>query len=397
MASPLALIAGPDPQSPKREAPFRHNQLPIRQKTVSLSVESPTRTLVMPHYARTTNEESVIRMKGKFCLASNQVVYFDPNHTSEFSLYIESHLDEIKEWFDEYDYEFCYVPDICRQITTEQIQYLFPNWKKGTAETLGNDFIKSWLHKNNSTIGAGFLRLDDGLKKTCKFYPLVPFATKSWEEQLSQYKQFLLDRYNEFDHICFSISEPGEGDGLYSVYEKKLSLADNKFSEEEISAEIRRIVEQLHKEGFEEFVMRCMVPVEEKLSRITITPRYEILLPDYDNKIIDMSPLPKAVFLLFLKHPEGIYFKDLVDYKEELRGIYEKITNRTSASVVGDSIDKVTDPTQNAINEKCSRIREAFIQHMDKRLAENYYITGFRSERKRITLPRHMVDWQCVV
>jgi hypothetical protein len=140
-----------------------------------------------------------------------------------------------------------------------------------------------------------------------------------------------------------------------------------------------------------------MVPVEEKLSKLVITKKYEIVLPDYGNKTIEMSPLPKAVFLLFLKHPEGIYFKNLVDYKDELRGIYEKITNRTSASVVDDSIDKVTDPTQNAINEKCSRIREAFTQQMDKSLARSYYITGWRGGAKRITLPRHMVKWQVEV
>lgn len=108
-----------------------------------------------------------------------------------------------------------------------------------------------------------------------------------------------------------------------------------------------------------------------------------------------MSPLPKAVFLLFLKHPEGLYFKDLVDYKDELHGIYEKITNRTSSMVIGDSIDKVTDPTQNAINEKCSRIREAFIKHIDKKLAKSYYITGWRSKPKRITLSRNLMEWQC--
>lgn len=340
-------------------------------------------------------DEDIVRMKGRqFCLEPNQVVFYDPSFTSEFSDYIEGHLDEIKDWFRDLDYEFCYVPDICKQITTEQIQYLFPNWTNGIVELLGSDFLKSWLYEQYSDIGAGFLRLDEGLKKTCKYFPLVPLDKKPWEEQLSLYKPLLLERYNVLDHICFSISEPGEGDGLFSVYEKKLCLAEKEFSEEEISTEIKRIVEQLHSEGFEEFVLKCMVPVEEKLSKLVITKKYEIVLPDYGNKTIEMSPLPKAIFLLFLKHPEGIYFKDLVDYKDELRGIYEKITNRTSATVVDDSIDKVTDPTQNAINEKCSRIREAFVQQMDKSLAKSYYITGCRGGAKRITLPRHMVKWQ---
>lgn len=348
------------------------------------------------------DRESIVRIKGKqFYITPNQIVYYDPDGTSEFSSYIEIHLNEIKDWFQEIDYEFCYIPDICKHFTNEQIHYLFPNWEGNDVALLGSDLLKSWLVKQYSNIGAGFLRLDDGLKKTYRFFPLTSLDKKSWEEQLSQYKPLLLESHNECCEISgdirFSISTTGEDNSLYSVFEKKLSIADSNFSEEDISVEIKRIIEQLHKDGFEEFVLRCMVPVEEKLSRVTITSNYEILLPDFGNKIIEMSPLPKAVFLLFLKHPEGLYFKDLVDYKDELRGIYEKMTNRTSSMVIGDSIDKVTDPTQNAINEKCSRIREAFLKQMDERLAKSYYITGFKSERKRITLPRNLVVWQCVL
>lgn len=345
------------------------------------------------------DRESIVRIKGKqFYLAPNQVVYYDPDGISEFSSYIEMHLDEIKDWFHAIDYEFCYIPDICKHFTNEQILYLFPNWKGDDVALLGNDLLKSWLVKQFSKIGAGFLRLENVLNKTYKHFALASFDTMSWEEQMKVYKPILFERLNECsqnDQIGFFVPKAGENDTLYSVFEKKMSFADKNFSDEEISTEIKRFVEQLHANGFKEFVLRCMVPVDEKLSRVTITSNYEIVLPDYGNKIIEMSPLPKAVFLLFLKHPEGIYFKDLVDYKNELRGIYEKITNRTSSMVIGDSIDKVTDPTQNAINEKCSRIREAFLKQMDERLAKSYYITGFKSERKRIALPRNLVVWQC--
>lgn len=343
------------------------------------------------------DRESTVRIKGKqFYLAPNQVVYYDPSGISEFSSYIEMHLDEIKDWFHAIDYEFCYIPDICKHFTNEQILYLFPNWKGDDVALLGNDLLKSWLVKQYSKTGAGFLRLENVLNKTYKHFAFVPFDTMSWEEQMKLYKPILFESLNEcsLNHDD-QIRLAGENDTLYSVFEKKMSLADNNFSDEEISAEIKRFVEQVHTKGFKEFVLRCMVPVEEKLSRIVVSPKYEIVLPDYGNKIIEMSPLPKAVFLLFLKHPEGLYFKDLVDYKDELRGIYEKITNRTSSMVIGDSIDKVTDPTQNAINEKCSRIREAFLKQMDERLAKSYHITGFKSERKRITLPRNLVVWQC--
>lgn len=370
------------------------------RKAVLLSVESPTQTPVMPNLVRRIIDESTVRMKGKqFSLAPDQVVFYDPNYTSEFSSYIGGHLDEVKDWFQDLDYKFCYIPDICKHITSEQIQFLFPNWTDGIVQVVGNDLLKSWLYEKDSNIGAGFLRLAEGLKKTCKFFPLAPLNKKSWDEQLNQYRPLLIESHNQCYEICgdqirFSVSRASEDNSLYSFFEKKLSLADGNFSEDEISAEIKRMIEQLHKDGFEEFVLRCMVPIEEKLSRIVITSKCDIVLPDYGNKLIEISPLPKAVFLLFLKHPEGLYFKDLVDYKEELRSIYGKITNRVSSLVIGNSIERVVDPTENSINEKCSRVNEAFLKQMDERLAKKYCITGYKSERKRITLPRNLVEWQ---
>jgi len=131
-----------------------------------------------------------------------------------------------------------------------------------------------------------------------------------------------------------------------------------------------------------------------KLSRLTITKDYRIFLPDYHNLEITMTPLPKAVYFLFLMHPEGILFKHLPDYRDELMNIYKHISNREMLRDMEKSIDDVTNPTKNAINEKCSRIREAFIRHFDESVAKNYFITGFRSEPKKIALDRQLVTWE---
>lgn len=60
----------------------------------------------------------------------------------------------------------------------------------------------------------------------------------------------------------------------------------------------------------------------EQLSRLIITEKYDIILPDYHDMQIKMEPLIKAVFILFLRHEEGIVFKNLSDYREELHTIY---------------------------------------------------------------------------
>ena len=137
-----------------------------------------------------------------------------------------------------------------------------------------------------------------------------------------------------------------------------------------------------------------MIDKRTKLSRMVITKDFRIFLPDYGDMEIVMSPLPKAVFLLFLRHEEGIPFKCLSDYRDELQQIYMQLTNRVQTYVIHKSLDDVCDPTKNAINEKCARIREAFVGRFDDRLAKNYYITGNRGEAKRITLQRNLVTWE---
>lgn len=51
------------------------------------------------------------------------------------------------------------------------------------------------------------------------------------------------------------------------------------------------------------------------------------------------------------------------------------------------SIEDVTNPLLNSINEKCARIRSAFVKEFDESLAKNYFVTGERGEAKKITLP----------
>jgi uncharacterized protein (DUF1810 family) len=131
-----------------------------------------------------------------------------------------------------------------------------------------------------------------------------------------------------------------------------------------------------------------------KFSRITITKDCAVLLTDYDNKEVKMEPMTKAVFLLYLKHPEGIAFKHLPDYRKELADIYERIKPYGLNDRVIKSIEDVTNPFLNSINEKCSRVKAAFLPLVDASLVDHYYIIGKGGEEKKINLPRNLVIWE---
>lgn len=184
---------------------------------------------------------------------------------------------------------------------------------------------------------------------------------------------------------------------------------------EHIITDIRKKIETLRKQGRTDLVLRAVGPhvldelqieaAKSKLSRLVITRDYRFLLPDYNKEII-MSPLHKAVYMLFLNHPEGIEFKHLVDYRTELYEIYKRTANRMDLLQIMKSIELLTNPLDNAINEKCSRIKKAFTDVMDEYTA-TYYIIGSHKEQpisttgkvwfkrlKVIKLPRNMVVYE---
>ena len=174
-----------------------------------------------------------------------------------------------------------------------------------------------------------------------------------------------------------------------------ICVAEENFSTEVASllTEFQRIAVELRKRGVWEMVVNRMFHPTHQLSRVLIRNN-RIFLPDYNNLEIKMTPMAKSVYFLFLRHPEGIVFKDLPDYRNELRDIYNSLSCFDDKNRMEKSIEDVTNPMKNSINENASRIRKAFVEQFDDSLAQNYYITGGRGEAKKITLPRQLVTWE---
>ena len=132
-----------------------------------------------------------------------------------------------------------------------------------------------------------------------------------------------------------------------------------------------------------------------KLSHLRITRHKEIILDDFDHREVKMDALTKSIFLLYLKHPEGIRYKELCDHRSELEEIYLSISGRSDMDSIRKSIDDLTDPiTSNSINEKVSRAKKAFREVVDVRIARFYYIDGRQGAAKRIALDRSLVIWE---
>ena len=141
--------------------------------------------------------------------------------------------------------------------------------------------------------------------------------------------------------------------------------------------------------------LEAVLSYRVKLSHLRITRHKEIILDDFDHREVKMDALTKSIFLLYLKHPEGIRYKELCDHRSELEEIYLSISGRSDMDSIRKSIDDLTDPiTSNSINEKVSRAKKAFREVVDVRIARFYFIDGRQGAAKRIALDRSLVIWE---
>ena len=182
---------------------------------------------------------------------------------------------------------------------------------------------------------------------------------------------------------------------------------------EEIAAEFASSVRELIAADRKDLLLRAIgTPLLEelrieaakaKLSRLLITKDYRFLLVDLGNKEIELQPVHKAVYLLFLAHPEGIEFKRLGEYREELTRYYMQTAKMMDKAKIMEGVDHLVNPLDNAINEKCSRIKKVFLEMMDEYMASYYIISGHTQKHiagssriwyerlKVIKLPRELV------
>lgn len=158
--------------------------------------------------------------------------------------------------------------------------------------------------------------------------------------------------------------------------------------------EVKEKVRKLKAYGVNDVEIIATMNEEEMFPQLIVTEDFKILLSGEEKREVRMEPLVKAVYLLFLKHPEGIIFKNLPDYREELMQIYVKMKPYGMSERVMHSIEDVTNPCLNSINEKCARIRGAFLSQFDDSIAKNYYIDGFRGEPKKVSLPQELIIWE---
>ena len=363
------------------------------EKKEDIEAEELNKVSATKYINNSVFKDIVLKDKFSFSMSNGDIIYIEPFYDAEQNSYICEHYDEICDWCELVNCRFIYLPKILSLLITdvERLKYNLPgcdnvadpievNVAMRRIYNMYYEFIQEQVDSDLSQ--PMFLRIDGKNRWTCC--------------EASDDISCLLDDDFESNAVSDIRYELESSDRDIMFYLDPRSKADLNFEFEinKLKEEIAVRVEKLRTYGVEDVIIKELFDYKPRLSRLIITSSFRILLPDYGVEI-KMTPLNKAVYLLFLRHKEGILFKHLIDYRDELLSIYNHITRFDNAERIDRSIDLLVDSTNNSINEKCSRIREAFVSQFNDEIAKSYYITGDRQKAKRIQLDRSLVEWKC--
>lgn len=125
---------------------------------------------------------------------------------------------------------------------------------------------------------------------------------------------------------------------------------------------------------------------------LRVDENFNIILPVHGNIIIEMEPLPKALYLLFLRHPEGIVLKKISDYRAELECIYRSVSRRRNPTVIHRLLDEITNPAGNMLHKNLSIIRAAFLKKMSPEAARLFVPVCNRGREHYVLLDASRVN-----
>ena len=345
------------------------------------------------------------KLDGK--LAPKELIYVASEEDKALTDLFESNPELFEGWGKMMGFHIIYLPLLMKRLAKREVlQYRAPYLSDAelASTTIGNDFLLQYLeHPSEKTrLKHGFIRTEDirrggdGKDKAInRFYPLSSNNSEPIADQLHRIgKQIFEERSLQERRIesCDSYDDYGEP-SAGGADDHFNSQADGEDIEDLIE-EVKERIAKLRQRGISQYILEQLVHPDDRLSKLVITKDYRLMLPDYNNMEIKMEPLTKAVYLLFLNHPEGILFKHLPDYRQELANIYDKLRPMGLTERALQSIEDVTNPLLNSINEKCARIRGAFVGQFDDHMAKQYYIDGLRGDVKKISLPRDLVTWE---
>lgn len=391
-------------------------------------------------YQRKSDRFKIFSYSGKvpFDFDANTYIYVENRYDEDLNRCIQENLDKIEDVFHQNGFRFIYLPQWkpdtslnCLAGLTEEENEKVKGFLNSINTVEYTRLLCDVLHFDMAEMESGIFHFACfmygsepdrwSIVESTRFtlYPMQGVTADGWETFFLDYCAYIKeDRKRPHGGLYMSVVPTLRGGELHeSLGNPQQEFADYEFPivMKNIAENIKKEIEALKGAGYYELLLHTLgaemldelknIKMTPKLSRLQITDEFKIRLLDYDKEV-RMTPLQKTLYIFYLRHPEGVEFKMLSAYYNELLAIYKVFSNREDDEKQKDSIRRLVDVTDNAINEKCSRIKEAFLKVADDFIARNYYIVldriQYRGEGdkksyvyeellKKIVLPRSLV------
>ena len=142
----------------------------------------------------------------------------------------------------------------------------------------------------------------------------------------------------------------------------------------ELMALMAKVQERLKElgSGFEA-ITEPVDPVELFIDR-----NYIIRMGGPDGPMLQLRPLVKTLFILFLRHPEGILLKHRDAFREDVKA----------------RIARLVDLEDNSFSEKASVLNARLEELLPEGISSDYQIQGYNGCPRKIRLNPLLVHWE---
>jgi len=335
---------------------------------------------------------------------ARQIIYAEGKFDLGINWHIFENYNAIRNIFRRKGYDFIFLPCIVDEImyaSPDIIKYNAPYSRgmKFRFPAMTNDYILQFMAhpENRSKVPPSLLyRVDIPRRKSPGvdlYMRGLSLSEKNFDTTnlVRALLAVIQDIGEDEEYFCSKASEHLDL-GIYS------EMDDYDEETKQLMADIDDRVRRLKLKGVKSYVVEQMVERAysdlKGLSRMQITDDFRIILSDYGNMEIKMEPLPKSLYILFLRHEEGIAFKTLPDYQDELLEILRKVSGGELSSSKKNSVSKLVDMFNYSklVNTNCTKIKCAFTACFADHLAKYYYVVGERGEARTVSLPRNLIQ-----
>lgn len=362
----------------------------------------------------------------------SQVIYVESNYDQQVNNFIRNNYHELRQWMAFRGYEFIYLPMLFKDVELKRkVLYYAPYLQADIVEDkrLRNNYLLDFLccsHSRGEVRPSLLFNPEcDGNKWVFQSCELL-LTGNDMEDILQMIDRicsgtlFVNESCAMSDNVLMNYqpsSEPRssmiiESDEKRSVRKRSFlskmvgriqgelfddddfCLPPQRDEVAEILENLENNVKKLRLQGVTLSAIHEFIDKQEPLSPLVITDDLRIFLPSYNNLEIVMPAQRKALYFLFLNHPEGVVLQHLEEYHRELMNYYKQTNGGVVTPRMEESIKKLETYGNNQLNVVITRIREAFCSKFDERLARHYYISGERGQAYKIRLPQALIRWQ---